>query len=109
MSEALRMATTTGNYLTRNTVVALTGTGDQLVVKADTRRYWLRIVSLQPVVAGTYIYPGPVVPAVVAGVFASLDIESKWKDCPSVTAGDWYAVNGGGGSVLVTECLYVGA
>lgn len=108
MSVGADMSWTASVYKTVNTAVAVPAGLVAKVLSADPRRYWVLIRPGGFVVADTIILPGPVLTGFSTTGLAAETIESKWKDAPSVTAGEWYIYGGAGMVLIVTECLYVG-
>lgn len=70
---------------------------------------WYVLFSVPSAVVGTYpILPGPVVSDVSLSGLPFARIESKFRDSPSITAGEWYAGGGAGTVICCTECIYLG-
>lgn len=102
------LAKTTSQYQTRVTLLAGAVTAGQLVLKADPRRWYLMVwgesmgPQMSPVMPGPAIPLGAMVPTITA------PLEWKYRDCPSIVAGEFYAPYASGTGFLFIEVLFLG-
>ena len=95
-------------YQTKVTIFTSGGAGQERILKADPRRWY---VSFDPHVllgSGSYVIPGPPIQGLAPSNQIGLPSEKKFLDCPSIVTGEWYGNFSGGGSIVITECLYIG-
>jgi hypothetical protein len=77
-----------------------------LMVEANPNRWYISFSpAFFPPHAG-FIGPAPIQNGVTLAVDNIPEIERKYRDCPSIVTGEWYGVSAGGGSILVTQCIY---
>lgn len=108
MEPSTRLAVVASRYQTVNTVYAFGGSTSERVLKADSRRWYVRFTAVSSNVVNGIILPGPW-PSGVPAINSSFDvIEYKYKDCPSIVGGEFYGQVGLSGTIVITECLYLG-
>jgi len=102
------LAATASLYQTKVSEVVLTGTGWDLLALADPRRYYIEFWH-DFVAAAVGIVPGPGQMTTPQGYSTgSNPVAYKWRDCPSMVGGEWYAFGMIGTPIKVIECVYVG-
>lgn len=102
------LAVIASRYQTVHTPFTFDGSTVQRLVAADPRRWFIRF-TLLGAPSGTYpILPGPPItlPALL-GVSISAQ-EHKYRDCPSIVTGEWYAGAAALDRLIITECIYLG-
>lgn len=78
------------------------------LLPADPRRYYVRF-AVSGLGTTFPILPAPAQKIAPTGVGGGLGAsEYKWKDCPSMVAGEWYCVGDGASFVTVVTCTYIG-
>lgn len=102
------MTTATASYQTRSWLYTGTGAVNQRIIEANPTRLFLKITGPTALAISGPIYPGPPIDEDLSAMASNLPQEWKWKDCPSIVAGEFYGSLGPGSQVLITECLYVG-
>lgn len=102
------MAEEAGKYVTQVTIVTPPATGNQLIVKANPRRWYLRIdFNVGPTHLGP-VCPGPVPLAFTSSTTVQLPVEVKFRDAPSLCTGEWYVQNAATSIWTIWETIYVG-
>lgn len=78
------------------------------VLEADPQRLFVRIMNSagDDAVTSLWVLPGPLLAAMPSPGGHNTPMESKWKDCPSVTAGEWYAFSADGSTCIIIESRY---
>lgn len=99
---------TTAGYRTQTTVFIASGAALELILPADPRRWFLQINVGSPFTMNRYIFPGPYPVYTVGIVTQTFPLEFKYRDCPSIVAGEFYGGFSAGSQIFLTECLYVG-
>ena len=101
------LAFTASLYQTLNTRVVFGAAGTQLLLPANARRLYLSVERITAAGVFHMLLPGPVPAGIVPVQNSSFRIEWKWRDGPSIVAGEWYALISGACTFVTTECLYL--
>lgn len=101
------LAVIASRYQTVNTVFTFDGSPTQMILRGDPKRWYVKFTNMTITNPVVFPYPGP--PVDTAAFFSApfVSAEYKYRDCPSVVTGEWYAAGGALVSVLITECLYL--
>lgn len=103
MADSINLAATVANHQGTVSLVALAPMIWTQLLRADARRWFLRIT---PAVAslGEVLYSPAVIQSLVGvPVGTAIPLELKYRDCPALVCGEWWAISNIGGSVLVLE------
>lgn len=103
------LAAIVGQYTTTTQRYTASGNpGWELMVRADPRRWFIRIDLnfASPLKFG--VMPGP--PKGDSSTMVMTHDWQEWKftDCPSICTGEFYCDGGSGNEYLIIQCLYVG-
>lgn len=109
MEPSTDLAVIASRYQTINTVVVFDGSNPQQILRADSRRWYLRFSSLSITSPAMMPYPAPPVAAVFSSTPNVFDLEWKYRDAPSALIGEWYASGLAGETIMVTEIVYLGS
>ena len=96
-------------YTTQVTDFAATINGFQKILSSNPRRLYVKFI-----INGAGMINSPVVPGAGQSSYPSTPpaefvSEYKWKDCPSIVSGEFYAnISPGFNTITIIECLYTG-
>jgi hypothetical protein len=102
------MAATLGSYRSSVTTFATAGTGWQLMLGPDPRRWYLRIVLRSAVAVTLWVGPDGTQGIGVPTVASTFPVESKFPDRPAGTSGAWWVFSAGVVTIVLEQDLYVG-
>lgn len=108
MNDASWMAREGAKFITVNTPRPAVGGGFVLLLKANPRRYYVEFFATGGLGATPGIYPGPLPDTTAAGGKGATSGPYKFKDCPSITTGEFYFFDDGVTNLFITECIYTG-
>jgi hypothetical protein len=101
------LAVIAADYQTVVTVTTAPMGSWQLLLKANAKRFNLRIYNSSGAAAGPMIVPGPPPSSSFGGNVGAYPLEWKYKDAPSATIGEFYVSNTGIVNFLIIETLYL--
>ena len=102
------MAVISSQYETRVTRVAIPGTSWARVLGADPRRFYVRVEGDAVGIITLSVMPGPAQNISPPGNNHNIPCEFKFRDCPSIVAGEFYGFANPASDVIIIECLYNG-
>lgn len=99
---------TAAQYQTKVTRFAIAAPGLVRVLIRDPKRWFVRFERGDVLVVDLPLLPEPYPTGLAGPINQTFPIEFKFRDCPSVVTGEWYGSFGGGSTLIITECVYVG-
>lgn len=106
-AKAPSLAATVAAYETRVRVLVPPAAGYGLLLAADPRRWYVEFRGFTGATTNPNVYPNGGGLTVTGQVSATGVQVYKFRDCPALTTGPFYAFNDGTASWLVIEELYV--
>ena len=101
------MSVIQSRYQTRVSSFVFSGATVEQILTANPRRFFVQIRMGTGVMLSYPPSPGPSLNVAFGGFSPSLDYTWKFKDCPSVVTGEFYAGGTALGTLLITECIYL--
>ena len=95
-------------YTTKNTIVQGDGSGSQLILRANPRRWYVRIAYHHGLNGNYNFQPGPPSGDMIQTFTADNPAEFKFKDCPSIVTGEFYGTWDATTFMIITEVIYTG-
>lgn len=104
----LPMQTIVSRYENQSIIYTGDGTAMQLVLPADSQRFFVRFEASGFAAFTSPLFPGPVPDPLPVGSQAVLPVEYRFRDCPSIVTGEFYCGVGGGTEIVIFTSRFIG-
>ena len=108
MTDAEKMVAAGSRYQTKTTIVSVLSNVPKQLVEANPLRLYIRFETGPSGFAMPEVLPAPRVGVAMGFAGTRAEKEFKWKDCPSIVIGEFYAYSNLNNEVTVIECCYLG-
>jgi hypothetical protein len=108
MTDASFMAVTAAKFQCVVSAVTWTGPGWQRILVVNPKRWFVRFSTDANVFGPMYVLPGPAINLSAVPTLNNTPFESKWRDSPARTIGEWYLWGTAGTQIVMEEEWYIG-